>query len=230
MARQVLWEGVYRSLRQRILTLGIPPGTRLSESMLAQEFQLSPTPVRDALGRLLQEGLVVSGRDRGYSVAGLEVGDLQELAAVRFIMERGMVELLIAEPPNFYELREDNARLRADGLSLDEVVDLNFAFHLKLVELTGNQRLARTLRRVLEDSGRYFRVGAIRYSSVEMADDHNALLDAIESADMEEISRKLHREAFGTRDRVVQILIESPRSLAGLIGADITGVQHGSRR
>ncbi|GGL98098.1 hypothetical protein GCM10011594_17460 [Nakamurella endophytica] len=227
MARQALWEGVYRAVRQRILTLAIAPGTRLSESGLAQEFDLSPTPVRDALGRLMQEGLVVSGRERGYWVAGLDIGDLQQLAAFRYILERGVAELLVADPPDYGPLREHNAALRAPGLTLDEVVDVNADFHMGLAELTGNQRLVRTLRRVLEDSARYFRVGAHHYSAAQMADDHDDLVDALVEADMARVGRHLHHEAFGTRDRVMDVLVRSPRALSGLIGTPLTGAHRG---
>lgn len=223
MARQALWEGVYQTLRQRILSLAIAPGTKLSESGLALEFELSPTPVRDALGRLMQEGLVVTGRERGYWVAGLEIRDLQQLAAFRYILERGVAELLVADPPDYTLPRSANESLRRPGLSLDDVVEANMAFHMGLAESTGNERLTRTLRRVLEDSARYFRVGATHYAAVRMAEDHDVLLDALVAADMAAVNDCLRHEAFGTRDRVVQVLIDSPRALAGLIGSELSG-------
>ena len=227
MARQALWEGVYQALRRRILTLETAPGTRLSESGLAQEFQLSPTPVRDALGRLMQEGLVVSGRERGYWVAGLDVDDLHQLASFRSILERGVAELLVSEPPDYAVARALNTRLRNPDMTLDQAVDANIEFHLHLAQTTGNQRLARTLRRVLEDSARYFRVGASHYSATHMADDHDVLLGALEAADMITVSTSLHHEAFGTRDRVMDVMLRSPRSLTGLIGTELTAVRRG---
>jgi len=80
-------DGVYRALRQEIGRLELPPGQRLRLEELAARFQVSLTPVRHALRRLESEGLVVSRRRRGSSVAPLSLDELEEIQALRLGLE-----------------------------------------------------------------------------------------------------------------------------------------------
>src|SRR3712207_1225805 len=81
------WAYVYDNLRLRILTLELAPGASLTESLVAKELDVSPTPVRDALGRLCQDGLVEVVNGRGYRVAPLTVPDIAEICDLRFALE-----------------------------------------------------------------------------------------------------------------------------------------------
>jgi DNA-binding GntR family transcriptional regulator len=80
-------EGVYRTLRRQIGRLELPPGERLRLEELAGRFQVSLTPVRQALRRLESEGLVVSLPRRGSRVAPLDVEELEEIQALRLGLE-----------------------------------------------------------------------------------------------------------------------------------------------
>jgi DNA-binding GntR family transcriptional regulator len=217
MSKQARWREVYGILRRQILTLEREPNSRISESGLATEFQASQTPVRDALGRLVQEGLVVTGGERGYWVAPLDPRNMQELAEFRFLLERGVAELLIGGSPDWDRARHLSAALRNPGMSAGEVVDANIEFHTGLAEMAGNTRLAATLRRVLEDSARYFRLGLNEISASDMADDHELLLDALHARDMAQAGELYRHEAYGTRDRVLRIMMQSPTGSLGLI-------------
>ena len=80
-------EGVYRTLRRQIGRLELAPGERLRLEELAGRFQVSLTPVRQALRRLESEGLVVSLPRRGSRVAPLDVEELEEIQALRLGLE-----------------------------------------------------------------------------------------------------------------------------------------------
>lgn len=80
-------DGVYRALRQEIGRLELAPGERLRLEELAARFQVSLTPVRQALRRLESEGLVVSRPRRGSLVAPLDVEELEEIQALRLGLE-----------------------------------------------------------------------------------------------------------------------------------------------
>ena len=80
-------DGVYGALRQEIGRLELAPGQRLRLEELATRFRVSLTPVRHALRRLESEGLVVSVRRRGSSVAPLSVEELEEIQALRLGLE-----------------------------------------------------------------------------------------------------------------------------------------------
>jgi DNA-binding GntR family transcriptional regulator len=209
MPRRARWLDVYERLRRRILTLQIPPGTRMSETGLAAEFGTSSTPVRDALGRLCQEGLVITGGERGYWVSPLAISDLRELSDVRFVLERGACEMVVAQRVNLAVLARRNDAIRSAG-KRDAVVDANIGFHVGLAELTTNGHLAAMLRQVLEESARFFRLGLDEISADDIHAEHARLLDALAGGDVDAVVRIIRDDVYGTRDRVARLLLTQP--------------------
>ncbi len=199
------WEAVYRETRRRILTLELAPGTPLSEITVAEEFGTSPTPARDALGRLRQEGLVVQARGRRYAVAGLSISDISELSELRFVLESGIVQIAIQRvtPDRLNHVRDVAGTLEEPGLGFSELIERNQDFHLAVAELTGNQRVTGALRRVLEDSKRIFHLGITALPVDEMVETHRRLVEAIERGDLDAAIGVCDIEAFGTAERVV---------------------------
>lgn len=80
-------ESVYRLLRQEIAQLRRAPNERLPLHELTEQYQVSMTPIRQALRRLESEGLVTSIRHRGARVAPLSVDELEEIQAIRLGLE-----------------------------------------------------------------------------------------------------------------------------------------------
>ena len=77
------FERIYRMLRDRICLLEYPPGTRLSEEELAEEFAISRTPVRRVLGRLEAEGLVEARHGIGTIVTDAKIEELEQIYHLR---------------------------------------------------------------------------------------------------------------------------------------------------
>ena len=80
-------------LRERIVNLHYKPGEALNEKKLADEFQVSRTPVREALIRLAGENLVTIVAHSGARVSDINLRDLQELIELREMLERGVGRL-----------------------------------------------------------------------------------------------------------------------------------------
>src|SRR5690242_16601242 len=76
-------ERVYRGLREQILTGNLAPAVRLVELQLAQHFAVSRTPVREALKRLIAEGLVVADANRGMIVRDVDPAEVEDIYVVR---------------------------------------------------------------------------------------------------------------------------------------------------
>ncbi|WP_425482676.1 GntR family transcriptional regulator [Chelativorans xinjiangense] len=74
---------IHRALRERICLLRYPPGTLLVETTLANEFQVSRTPIRQALQRLVYEGLAETRNGVGTSVTGVDFPEFKEIYAFR---------------------------------------------------------------------------------------------------------------------------------------------------
>ena len=82
-------------LREQIIHGIFPPGQQINESVLADQLSTSRGPVREALQRLTQEGLLVSLRNRGVFVKELTIADIREIYAVREAVEKASAEILL---------------------------------------------------------------------------------------------------------------------------------------
>jgi DNA-binding GntR family transcriptional regulator len=139
------FERVYRILRDRICLLDYPPGTRLSEEELAEEFQTSRTPIRRVLARLESEGLVEARHGVGTIVTDVEIEDLAQIYRLRTELA-----LLIGRLSPIPWMAEDLDRVRSliaschvDRHTTDRraYARLNMDFFLALSAMTGNQPL-----------------------------------------------------------------------------------------
>ena len=87
---------VHDWLRDKILSGDYPPGTRLNESLIAREHNISRIPVREALVRLRESGLVMKHDRRGMFVIELTPEDIQRINSVRIILEAEALRLCCA--------------------------------------------------------------------------------------------------------------------------------------
>ncbi len=145
-------------LREMILAGELPGGTRIAELTIVEKLGVSRTPIRAALMRLEQEGLIESLPNGGYAVRTFSERDVSEAIelrgameglAARLAAERGVAQVVLSEARE--TLREIDAVLRQSALSDDDFssyVGLNERFHGLLGELTGSVFLARELDRV----------------------------------------------------------------------------------
>lgn len=86
-------EKLYQELRRRIITMDLAPGTDLDEAELSTAYGISRTPVRETLIRLQSDGLVVQRRNRGASVAPLDMNTLRSWFEAGRMIHRAMVRL-----------------------------------------------------------------------------------------------------------------------------------------
>jgi DNA-binding GntR family transcriptional regulator len=147
--RSDLEERVYSELRNRIMARDIPPGTILTLRQVAEALEVSATPVRDALRRLSNDGLVRDGGKQGYSVTGLGAEDIVDLFGARLALE-GFAARIAAQHPDRQALLDQMTNLAAifpETFRGDHYVDyerfqvLDSTFHFAIIEATGNARL-----------------------------------------------------------------------------------------
>lgn len=145
----LLQEVAYQRLRKLILSNQLPPGTPLSVPEFARRFQVSRSPVREAVQRLVFEGLAVNVPHRGAEVAGVQLEDLQQLYMVREVLE-GLAARLATERVDASELAAMDAILDEHEAALDSAdeqthIDLDMAYHKAIREASGNDYLNNTL-------------------------------------------------------------------------------------
>lgn len=195
-SRAGLVEKVANYLREHIVMDHFQPGQRLPERTLAQELQVSRTPMREALKILATEGLVVISPHRGAVVADVSPADIKEKAYVLSVLEQGAAELACvkATDDDIAELQALHYEMKAAFLRRDRqnYFRLNQEIHNRIVSLSGNAslieihaNLSRQLYRV-----RYLSNQKNDKWSVAMAE-HEAIMAALEARDAERIGQEL---------------------------------------
>ncbi|MCW5231578.1 GntR family transcriptional regulator [Verminephrobacter eiseniae] len=178
-------DAVYETLRHKIMNNQLPGGSQLLEEEVATQLNVSRTPVRAALSKLEAEGLVQAVRRHGYRITPITVQDIHEIYQILSPLETVAAELLAEKNPNEQEVqalqecvdRMDEALQRND---LQAWADADELFHTRLVDLCGNQRLARAAKLMFAQSHRV-RLFALRLRDkpVSSVKHHGTLVDAI---------------------------------------------------
>jgi len=146
-----LAERAYELIRLDILTFRLRPGEKTSERQLAERYGLGMAPIRSALPRLVQEGLVEKTGERGTFIAPLTLRAVRDTYQMRFLLEPAAAKLAATrgmDSASLDRLREVcEAERPAEGD--DAVVHILLAnrdFNIAIAEATGNALLARTIR------------------------------------------------------------------------------------
>ena len=158
---QPLGDRVYTTLRQLLRAGRIPPGQPLQEAALAEQLGVSRTPVREALRHLESDGLVVPD-GRGYTVPALGDRDVDEIYALRFLIEPEALRLVAGGEGGKARLAPVRAALAAmtaahaagDGAAFMEA---NYRYRAAWTALVPNGRLVRAIE-LYADHVRYLRV------------------------------------------------------------------------
>ena len=136
----------YHQLRRLLIHTQIRPGSRLVEADWAKRLKVHRTSLREAMSMLAHEGLLRRGERGGYFAPVYEQRDLDEVWAVRSIVEAGAIRLLAERPEAEVDVAQLDQSVDAMEQMLDSDFELGFLeadrrFHQILVELSGNQRL-----------------------------------------------------------------------------------------
>jgi len=145
-----LGDRVYATLRGYLRAGRIPTGQPLQEAVLAAQLGVSRTPVREALARLASEGLVLA-EGRSFTVPGLVVGDIEDIYALRFLLEPEALKLVASAKPERKQLApvrkalEDMAAAHeaSNGAAF---MDANYRYRDAWTALVPNKRLVRAIR------------------------------------------------------------------------------------
>ncbi len=205
---------VYEALRSDILACVIQPGEAISEASLAARYAVGKAPVRFALSRLRQEGLVSASPRRSFVVSSITPRDIQELYEVRLVLEPASARLA-AGKIDVSRLRKIDAvcqqgYLPGDVKSTLRFLDSNRAFHLAIVEASGNRRFLRLLTQIFDETTRVMHIGlGVRNRNAEMQHEHDALVEALEAGDGDAAAKIAEEQVSASRDMVMNAIFKS---------------------
>lgn len=159
-------ELVLASVRMAILSGVLGPGARLRQEELAEVFGTSRIPVREALRALEYEGLVSSEPHRGFTVTALDADDVEEVYALRILLESEAVRLALPllTDDDLEEL-EVLFRVMQDAKSPDDQLASRERFYVRLYSVTGRPRLVGQILRLRQEVARVLRWATIQHSS-----------------------------------------------------------------
>ena len=204
IARSNLGETVYLQLWERILARRLQPGEKLSDLGLSRELGVSRTPVREALQRLVSDGIVRAEPNHGFYIATFSARDIAEIYDLRAALEamalRSAAPRLSAE-----EIDEAFADLeRLEGFvreaktddewltSTRDFLEADRAFHRLLVVRSDNSRLQAIMEGLWAQIAVFQRAGLFRRSWLEVAlTDHRRVISALKAGNFDEAERHL---------------------------------------
>jgi DNA-binding GntR family transcriptional regulator len=225
------------AIQGRILSGSIPIGTRLRQEALAEEFEVSRTPVREALRKLQATGIVELLPNRGAVVRGPSARDIREAYEVRaeleglaaelaagLISDRDLLRLREAEAlfrRSVSELVAHSRRREADPGWSDESswVEANDLFHQAILDAAANARLSATIADLHRSFPRDLTWAALAGNSrllEENVDQHGAILEAIDRRDPTAARRRMAEHVRSAGELVTRHFEQAAEARAAL--------------
>jgi DNA-binding GntR family transcriptional regulator len=205
-----LADEVYEAILAQLMALKIAPGARITVDNLVRELQVSHTPIREALGRLEGEGLVVKAHLIGYSAAPqISRTRFDELYELRLLLEPDSARRA-AQTMNDERLAElrDIAGTMSSGSGGDERLRYSaFArqdavFHDRILKFAGNE----LIRKTLAHQHTHFHIFRLMFHSrvtEEALEEHEALLEAFARSDAADAEAAMRDHIVRSRSRLL---------------------------
>lgn len=189
---------IFEALREAIAKGDISEGQTLRQDHIARMFNVSRIPVREALTRLEEQGLVSTQRYRGAVVTTLSTDEIREIFEFRALLEP---EVLRHSVPRMSKEALETAKRFAQAFSTEQESshwgELNRSFHYSLYEAAGRPYYLQTIRAALDRVDRYLRAQLVLTDGMARARrEHEGILEAC-------IQRDAERAAQLTRDHIL---------------------------
>jgi DNA-binding GntR family transcriptional regulator len=204
---------IYERLKRDILTFAFRPGERLVELELCDRYEVSRTPVREALRRLEDDGLVVSRDKGGRVVKGLDIAEYEDVYAVRAVLETFVVQTLAARPDEL-DLDALQYGWEEGFAATDAPLDGSYVvpderFHLNLARATGNAYLLESMERI-HDRLRTIRSFdfTVRERLISSEAQHVAIGQAIREGDAETAVTLMRAHIEQSKDEIRTVMLK----------------------
>ncbi|WP_192356670.1 FCD domain-containing protein [Mesorhizobium mediterraneum] len=216
-ARGTGWKSVYDTLRNEILSLALQPGQLLDETTLAERFDMSRSPVREALIRLSGEDLVITLSNRSTIVAPIEIATFPKYVEALDLAQRMNTRLAAALRTDAdlkiiaRRQKEFEAAVRTGNhLQMSEA---NKQFHMAVAHAGKNPFLASFYERLLNQGQRmlhlHFEYLERTHEGYLLTDEHQLMLEAIKSKDVELADELAHAHTRQFQDNFINFMREN---------------------
>ncbi len=194
---------IYRHIKSSILKGEIPVGEKLVIQHLADQFNVSAIPVREALNRLEAENLISIVTHTGIYVKGVDLDCLRELYPLRGILEGYAVRLAadLITPSDFHELEQLIEKMEQAVTEKDHegMGRLNMEFHRKIYTLSGNETLISLIDNLWEKT--FFARLVFKFKPYRAKDsnkEHRMIIDALKQGNAKKAEKLINRQSDKT--------------------------------
>ncbi|MFT4261890.1 MAG: GntR family transcriptional regulator [Nocardioides sp.] len=200
-------EYVYAELKRRILSLDLEPGQRLYEPALAIELEVSRTPLREGMRRLISENLLEQQPTGGVVVPRLDARDIAELYDVRAVLESSMaasacVKATAADLEQLRGLLDRNTALVGFA---EDAMNAGRAIHNKIAVIADNSWSVRLHEQITNQMRRYQRLTNSAQDRRDTAlAEHRDIVEAVGSGDPERAAAAARRHVMNARDEALR--------------------------
>lgn len=209
--KKSLKQQAYDEIKRKIVTCEYAPNTLLNEELLREELHVSRTPIRDALSRLEQKGLITILPKKGIMVSSLSINDINMVFEVRMMYEPYALLHYGSRIPysvltHSYELLSD-----LDAMSEDwAFFQADDAFHAAVVQAIGNRFLLQTYEWI-QDQNLRFRVMTGQTSAPRLEDtskEHTRILEACLKKDWSEAASAMKDHLINSKNSTFDLLFQ----------------------
>ncbi|MDD4160344.1 MAG: GntR family transcriptional regulator [Synergistaceae bacterium] len=184
-----LVDNIYLSLKQDILWLRLKPRTMLTEQSLAEIYSTSKTPIREALAKLICDGLIKVFPYKGYMVSDISYSDVKNLFEYRWVLENANLCLAIKSSTADQLQRLETLADKLESYTDEEpkfspLIKSNNDFHLCLAEITGNPIMLEQLVCTIEKLQRVMWLSATEGSIDVSIREHFKFVEYIRNKDL----------------------------------------------
>lgn len=197
-------------LRAAIRNGTLSPGARLVEQELAEMLAVSRIPVREAIQRLVEEGLVTKIPHRGAFVYLPTRKEIEEISSLRVVLERFIVERAIArwQPEHELALRQivEEMRNAASQRDFVQLYEQDYRFHYTVWEIADHSLMLEVVSSLRARISRflYEANGALPTDQLTThVDSHDNLIEIIKAGDVAVAQDEMSRHVLGAQDRIV---------------------------
>ena len=211
---RLLRETVYEQLRADILSLRLAPGAEMREADLAARFEVSKSPVRDALMRLERESLVITLPRQGYRVAPVSLSDVQDMFHLRIALERACMERIVRQASDEQLASLEPFRRYERDAWAGGFIDYNRAFHRKLAEVAGNPRMRDQLNNLIDQMERVVLMSVNKATQSSgnaggLVEEHCRMIDMLQQRQTKRAERLAEQHIAAAGKRVTEAISRS---------------------
>ncbi|MGM7722081.1 GntR family transcriptional regulator [Metabacillus sp. Hm71] len=186
-------ELVYMTIKKEILEIQLPPGTRLPVLEIAKRFQVSQAPVREALERLKQEGLIIGKQNKGSVVSNITSKEVKDIFVLREMIEGFAVrESMPHLKESDFDHLKDIIQLMDQAIQRNDVfkmVEHDMEFHGFFYERCNNHAVLELWDNMKTKVMRFMAISNKHRSTDKLVEGHLALIDVLKTGDTEKAEK-----------------------------------------